>query len=234
VIANDFLSDIRAVVFDAVGTLIYPRPTAAEIYAEVGRRFGSRRKQEEIAERFGLAFQKEEAVDRVAGFRTSEERERLRWRRIVTEVLDDVSDSEACFQTLFQHFSRPQAWRCDQDAASTVQALARSGYLLGIATNYDHRLRSVVAGLTELSPIQNLVISSEVGWRKPAPQFFAAVSEVHQLPSQRILHVGDDALNDYEAARAAGMPAVLFSSKDAAEVEPRRQIRRLSELVESR
>jgi len=98
---------MRAVVFDAVGTLIYPQPPAAVVYARIGRQLGSRRTVEEIGARFAAAFQHEESFDRQGDFRTSEERELLRWQRIVAAVLDDVSgsDRQACFHKLFEHFS---------------------------------------------------------------------------------------------------------------------------------
>ena len=40
--AGALLGDARAVFFDAVGTLLHPDPSAAEVYAGVGRRYGSR------------------------------------------------------------------------------------------------------------------------------------------------------------------------------------------------
>ena len=95
----------RAVVFDAVGTLIHPDPPAAVVYSEVGKVFGSRLALDEIADRFRRAFAQQEEIDRVAGLHTSEEREVRRWRQIVRQVLDDVSDFESCFQQLFNHFS---------------------------------------------------------------------------------------------------------------------------------
>src|SRR5262245_11931759 len=104
-------SDIQAVVFDAVGTLIYPDPPAASVYEEVGRRFGSRLNVETIRARFVRAFEREEQFDVANELRTSETREEQRWRSIVRQVLDDVSDPEACFRALFKHFSRPEAWR---------------------------------------------------------------------------------------------------------------------------
>src|SRR5207245_9118818 len=125
-----------------------------------------------ITPRFIAAFAREEAIDYANRLRTSETREIERWRRIVGQVLDDVTDSDSCFRELFEHFSRPESWRCDPDAAATINILARHGYALGMASNYDQRLRSVVAGLTALRPLQHLVISSAVGWRKPATQFF--------------------------------------------------------------
>src|SRR5258707_6538414 len=85
---HPILQDIRAVVFDAVGTVIHPNPPAPVVYAEVGRRFGSRLAVPVITRRFRDAFQEEEALDVRLGFRTSEQRERERWRRIVARVLD--------------------------------------------------------------------------------------------------------------------------------------------------
>ena len=44
-------AEVQAIFFDAVGTLIFPQPTAAAIYAEVGRRHGSRLAIDEIRDR---------------------------------------------------------------------------------------------------------------------------------------------------------------------------------------
>jgi putative hydrolase of the HAD superfamily len=205
---------IRAIVFDAVGTLIHPRPAAPLVYAEIGRRFGSCLTTAVIAERFRKAFRQEEDVDRQHGYQTGEARELSRWRTIVASVLDDVSDREACFQALFAHFAHPDAWQCDPQGAAVIAALAKSGYLLGMASNYDGRLRTVAAGLPALDVLGFLVISSEVGWRKPAPEFFQALVRSAGLRAQEILHVGDDPGNDYVGARNAGLPAILFDADD--------------------
>lgn len=229
---NPLLHGVRAVVFDAVGTVIHPQPPAPILYAEVGRRFGSQRNAAEITPRFLAAFAREEALDYASGLQTSEAREVERWRRIVGQVLDDVAHPDACFQELFEHFSRPKAWRCDPDAAETIETLARRGYALGLASNYDQRLRSVVRGLTALKPLQQLLISSEIGWRKPAAPFFLAVCRAFELPSDQILYVGDDLANDYEGARAAGLRSVLFDPKEKCLGRVPLAIKTLSALVE--
>src|SRR5208282_1862494 len=131
--------------------------------------------------------------------------------RIVGSVLDDVGDPAACFRELFAHFSRPSAWRCDKDAGGVIEQMARQAYVLGVASNYDSRLRPVVAGLPALRPVQHLVISSEVGWRKAAKPFFESLCRTARLPAHQILLVGDDLVNDYEGARAAGLEAVLVA-----------------------
>src|ERR671922_2705786 len=107
---------IEAVVLDAVGTLLHPEPPAVQVYAEVGRRLGTRHTAEEIAARFEDAFGREDDVDIRSGLQTSEARELRRWANIVARVLDDVSDPVRCFQTLYNHFAAPSAWRCDAEA----------------------------------------------------------------------------------------------------------------------
>jgi putative hydrolase of the HAD superfamily len=217
--------------FDAVGTLIHPEPWAAAVYAAVGWRRGSRLPAEVITARFRAAFKEEEAADVRSGLRTSEAREAERWRRIVAAVLDDVADPDACFKELFVHFARPESWRCDQDADLVLRELVKRGYKLGMASNYDRRLRSVAAGFAELRPVRHLVISSEVGWRKPAGAFFAALAHAVGQPAEQIVLVGNDRGNDYEGARAAGLAAILYDPKDEAAATGLPRIRRLRELL---
>jgi putative hydrolase of the HAD superfamily len=228
-----FLSGIHAVVLDAVGTLIYPDPPAPIVYAQVGKRFGSRLDAEAVKTRFLRAFEQEDQIDRGLGWRTSEEREIERWRHIVARVLDDVNNPEGCFHTLFDHFSRPEAWRCQADAGRVLTELAERGFMLGMASNYDSRLRQVMAGKPELRAIQHVIISAEVGWRKPAREFFAAVCRNIGLPADQILVIGDDLVNDVQGAQAAGLRAIWFHPNwFEAPVDPEHDcIRKLTDLL---
>lgn len=199
-----------AIFFDAVGTLIHPYPPAPAVYAAVGRRFGSRLDGDAIAARFRDAFRRQEAIDRLAGWRTSEARELSRWRAIVVETLADAVDREGCFQALYAHFARPAAWRVDADAGPALRALAGRGWRVGLASNFDARLREVAAGLPELATVQTVVVSSEAGWRKPAGEFFQELGRRVGIALQEIVVVGDDPVNDYHGASAAGLAAILY------------------------
>jgi putative hydrolase of the HAD superfamily len=203
-------ASVRVVFFDAVGTLITPEPSAAGAYHDLGRRFGSRREPGEVRQAFGRAFARQEEQDATGEFRTDEAREVERWRNIVAEVLPDVADFESCFRALYEHFARPSAWRCDPEAGEVLRELQGRGYLVGVASNFDHRLRSVVAGLPDLTPVRHFVISSEVGWKKPARRFFEALATVSGYVPQQILLVGDDPDNDFRGATEAGLHALLL------------------------
>ena len=220
-----------AIFFDAVGTVIHPEPSVGDAYGMIGSRFGSRLAVEEVRCRFARAFKKQEAIDLARGHRTDEERERTRWQEIVAEVLDDVTDQEKCFQSLYDHFARAAAWRCDAQAARVIHELTRAGYRVGLATNFDHRLRAVAAGLPELAEVASLVISSEVGWKKPAASFFSRLCEQESLSPQEVLLVGDDPVNDLAGAQAAGLRALLLDTRSRAGVSTELRIGSLDQLL---
>jgi putative hydrolase of the HAD superfamily len=217
---------IRCVAFDAVGTLIHPSPPAAEAYHRFAVKFGSNLPAEEIARRFRAAFRATERGDidgddfsRAPRLATSEEIEFQRWKRIVTEVIDDIADCEGCFADLFRHFSLPESWGCFSDVAETLERLRRGGIRIALASNFDGRLHAVSDGISELRDVTCRVISSEVGYRKPSPQFFEAMLSRLNCRSDELLMVGDDRENDSEGAAVAGIPAVLINRKSPPAVD---------------
>ncbi len=228
---------MRAIFFDAVGTIIHPEPAAHLVYANVGRLFGSRHASQDIAQRFAQAFHQQEAIDRRHDWATSEERERERWQNIVSAVLDDIADPARCFACLYDHFRQPTSWRCEPGIAELFSALDAQGYLLGLASNFDERLFGLVESLTPLHHFVGhsrvtapVIVSSQVGSRKPAKEFFASMCSQAGFAAADILHVGDDPLNDYAGARAAGLQAVLFDPRGKHSNLAGRRIQDLHEL----
>ena len=200
---------IRAVFFDAVGTLLFPTPSATTMYAEVATQYGMTVDAKQVRSRLWTKFREEEELDRQAGWVTSERREQERWRNIVQHCLP--ASTEELFEELYLHFAQPQAWSLAPGTGEVLWQLSQRGYTVGLASNYDSRLSAVVAGHESLAPLrQNVVISSQVGWRKPAPQFFDAVVQSAKCDSADIVFVGDDLENDVAGATAAGMQVVLI------------------------
>lgn len=221
---------IRAVFFDAVGTLIVPDPPVAQAYAEAGRRHGCELPGDLVLQRFRQAFRDEARKDAILGGATSEERERQRWRAIVGNVFEHCSSVELIFTDLYDHFARPSAWRLTEGTGETLAELSRPGLTLGLASNFDHRQNAIANDLPELSQIKHRVISSEIGWLKPSPRFFEAVIVAASCPAAEIVFVGDDRINDYTGANAAGLQAVLFDPRPD-EIPGVVRIRRLTDLL---
>jgi putative hydrolase of the HAD superfamily len=202
---------IEGIVFDAVGTLIKPEPSVAAAYTAAARRQGVELEPEEVRARFQVHFQSDAIHAEQGVLSTDESTERRRWRQIVAGVLPELSDPDRAFDELWEHFSRPASWRCFADVAPAMTALQAMGVSVCVGSNFDGRLRGVVQGLPELAPwVDALVISSEVGYRKPHPSFFRAACEHLDLPPERVLCVGDDVENDVRGAIRAGLAGLLL------------------------
>jgi putative hydrolase of the HAD superfamily len=223
---------VRAVFFDAVGTLLFPEPSAPVVYAQTARRHGLDLTPAEVRTRFIAAYEREEAADAAAGWVTSEQRERARWYRIVTETLAGVADPRACYQHLFTHFASPLTWKLTPDAAGVLLALGRRGLVLGLGSNYDERLWPVLAGFPELDALkERVLISAAVGVRKPGADFFHKAAHSAGCGVSEVLFVGDDLENDYGGATAAGLSALLLDPHGRHAHVPQR-ITRLSEVLD--
>lgn len=204
------------ILFDAVGTVLRPEPAVAEAYAAAGRDFGSRLKRAEIDARFRTVFAAEKQADlRDNAGRTHEPRERERWRAIVAAVFDDVDAArhDALFDVLWNHFAQPENWRAFDEVGSTLTRLAAAGHTLGIASNFDSRLAPIAAALVPEIPRERVFVSSLVGFRKPAVEFFRACER--RLAEQCCVTdsftlVGDDLDEDFHGAAAAGWNAILL------------------------
>jgi putative hydrolase of the HAD superfamily len=72
----------------------------------------------------------------------------------------------------------------------------------------DARLHDVCRDLPPLDRCELRFVSSEVGFAKPDPRFFAAIAERLSASPQELLLVGDDPRCDYEPALAAGWQAL--------------------------
>lgn len=199
------LDGIRWVLFDAVGTLIYPDPPVADVYYAAGQQFGSRLSIHEIRQRFAAAL----TANYSGGGPTNETNERQRWRSIVSHVISDVADArEAIYEHLWEHFARPQHWRLYDDVAETLSELRRRGFQLGIASNFDARLTGIVEGHLALKPCEAVFVSSKVGYTKPDARFFRAIEKRLGIDPAQIALVGDDEVSDVQGATAAGWRAV--------------------------
>jgi putative hydrolase of the HAD superfamily len=237
------VKQFRWIVFDAVGTLIEATPGVATAYRDVGRRFGADLSLDEVRQRFRAAFAQTETRDLgdtvkstgQRGIETSEEIEEQRWRRIVAEVLPEASDLEACFQELFEHFSRPESWRCFEDVTPCFDWLRGTDSRLAVASNFDARLHIICDRLPPLPALERRFVSSEVGFRKPAPEFFEVVLEALECRADEVLFVGDDLTNDIVGPRSVGMPAVLLDrgqAPDGCQTDDVLRIRSLTELID--
>jgi len=202
---------IKAVVFDAVGTVLHPVDGAPKVYAETAAKYGIIDTPAAILARFREAYLVEEEIDRLNHWLTDEAREVRRWQAIVAAALPG-SPAE-CFEELYRHFAKPEAWFAPPEAQAVFAELKERNLGVGLGSNYDSRLLTVIAGRPELRALRSKVfVSSIVGSRKPGRDFFSAVAADFRCNFEEIAFVGDDLKNDYEGAAQAGMCPILLDA----------------------
>lgn len=203
-------SHTKAILLDAVGTVMLPKKPVADIYAEVGQRFGMSIAKQQIEQRFRQAFAREALMDKANQGRTTPQRERERWQAIVAEVFELPLGQSELFETLWEWFAQPDTWQVFPDVEPALRALSDRGWPIYLASNFDARLHALVQGLPELHAVRACFISSEIGWAKPFPDFFKGISLRLDLPLAQMLLVGDHHEHDRAGALAVGLPVLLI------------------------
>ena len=107
-----------------------------------------------------------------------------------------------------------------------LEELRAAGLRLAVISNWDERLARVLAGLGLASYFEAIHASAVVGVEKPHRKIFETALAGLGMPAERVLHVGDSALDDVEGARAVGLHALWLVRDGAGDLA------RLTELPE--
>lgn len=202
---------IRAVFFDAGGTLLKPYPSVGHVYSRVARRYGVQVSPADINRTFirvWKLFQKKAPL----GKQTAK-RERNWWRGIVTRVMGPHMTKkvfEPYFREVYELFARPACWRLFPDAFPTLKALEKKGYILGIISNWDSRLHRICIGLGLTRYVDFVLASAVEGVGKPQRAIFKRALTLAGVSAGEALHVGDSQKDDLRGARGAGLHALLL------------------------
>ena len=203
---HELLVGVDTVVFDVVGTLLEPAPSVSEAYKECAEKFGCSLPVGEIAQRFSIAWERQESLDaqNKPAFTTNRRREYDRWRQIVFDVFEDSPVADKIFEDLWIHFGKPSSWQPVDQGCRLLETVREFGIEVAVASNFDERLLELAKHIEPLNGIEKIFASSELGWRKPAPQFFQAVESRLQKEPESLLLIGDDPRLDIAAAKVAG------------------------------
>ena len=104
--------------------------------------------------------------------------------------------------------------RLDAAALHVLQTLQRSKKL-ALISNFDHppHVHSVLRKLGLTHFFDSVVISAEVGIKKPDPRIFDSALEQTGMKPEEVVYVGDTE-DDTEAARAAGIVPILIQTEN--------------------
>lgn len=211
---------LKLCTFDVTNTLLKFKMTVGEQYAKVGRIYGVDRDPAQIT----AAFQQHWKVMNTdypnfgcsVGL-TSQDW----WRRIIhkTFSVDDgrlTSKQLDCITShLYDIYKNNVCWELVPGALPLLQHLKKKNVSMGVISNFDERLESVLSAYDINSYFNFVIASYVVRVAKPDKKIFdLALTYSPGIMTSNALHIGDDIKLDYEAAKNAGWNALLICDKN--------------------
>jgi len=205
------MKGVRAILFDAGGTLIHIDGERVCLAAGLDWE----------PERFPTAHAA--AVSAVRAFvlaspaSTDAERLPMFLDRMLTDLglADAPARSQAARRVAAEH-RRANLWsRAGGGAAETLAELSARGYRLAVVSNADGRVRALLEEAGVASRLELVIDSAEVGVEKPDPRIFHAATRRLGLEPEACAYVGDIYEIDVEGARRAGLRAILVGDGPA-------------------
>ena len=201
-------AQLKAIFFDAVGTLFYLTHSVGHHYALVGREVGLHLDADKLDHAFASAWKQKPPRPPIDGPRPDDDKGW--WRELVDLVLDQAApslnelDRDNFFEVAYEHFAEPGVWELYAEAAEVLQKLS-SRFALAVVSNFDGRLRFILEHLCASKFFRDVFISSELGADKPDPEIYRRALKLIRLKPNEVLHVGDDPERDWRGATAAGL-----------------------------
>ena len=209
-----------AVFFDVGNTLLRPHPSVGLVCAEVLLSAGHVRSLADIEALLPMVDDYYEDRYRADDtFWTSDEGAADVWVGMYSLLCRRLglpeSEAPVLARAVYDSFGSPERWQAYADVAPAFERLRARGTYVGIISNWDTRLESILHGIGLGCLIDTVVCSAVEGLHKPDPRIFELACARAGISPDRSAHVGDHMYADVVGARAAGMFPVLIDRHGA-------------------
>jgi putative hydrolase of the HAD superfamily len=207
---------IKAIFFDAVGTLFYLTKTVGDHYAFVAEEVGLKLNAKKLDAAFYSAWKQMPPRQAIDGPRENDDKDW--WRELTGVVLEEAAptldelDRDNFFEVAYEHFAEAGVWELYPEVVDVLEQL-RPRFELAIVSNFDGRLRVILERLGISKYFRHVFVSSEIGADKPDPEIFCRALKFLDLQPGHVLHVGDDPERDWTAATDAGLSIFQLDRK---------------------
>jgi REG-2-like HAD superfamily hydrolase len=218
--------NIQAISLDAMGTIIFLKRSAQEVYGEILRDLGYdsqkiipltrdpglfRRYWKEAERRLPLSFLSEH-VDRFAHY---QETLYAFWGLIFRVMFEDLKlpqiEITRAVKAAYLRFGQTDLWAVESTLTELVEFCAGEKVNLFITSNWDFRLPKILKDLGIEPIFRQIITSALVGYEKPSEKIFHYLASAAGCAPAQILHVGDRVEDDVLGAERAGLRAALYS-----------------------
>uniref|UniRef100_A0A1B0CDC3 Putative reg-2-like protein n=1 Tax=Lutzomyia longipalpis TaxID=7200 RepID=A0A1B0CDC3_LUTLO len=216
------LNRFRLITFDITDTLLRFKTAPAVQYVKAASKHGySNVDQTQIANNFSRLFRQMTEKYPIFGYHHPQEIKGWRdwWRQLVIGVFEashaniPAADLERIANYLIECFETSECWQRCSSAKHLVDDIQKVGKIIGVITNSDPRIRSVIRNL-QLPEFDFITCSYEVGFQKPSHEIFDAAVQLagQDVQSSESLHVGNTPHLDYLGAHSAGWTSILITN----------------------
>lgn len=227
-VRDDALRDVTHVFLDVGGTLVYPEPSAADIFYNVLAARGYAMDRDRIAL---LLRTPETIVTLIRPFPAGQEG--TFFREVNARIIEHLGlePEPDVLDAIHAEYEKGVAWKVYPEAAGILKSLRREGYHLGVISNASHSLPAILQKLGLAEYFDTITYSFDVGAEKPDIRIFRRAVAQANVMEERCVHVGDSFEADYLGARRAGLHAVLVC-RDGEPPAPCPLIRSLEALLD--
>jgi putative hydrolase of the HAD superfamily len=224
---------IKALFFDAGGTLLKPYPSVGDVYSRHAKRYGCEADPENLNRIFYSLWNHRNGL---ASLQTgvSEKEEKSWWRTLVWEVFEQVGGIEGFnefFEDLYYSFASKDTWRVFDEVSEVLAKIKKRGIYLAIISNWDSRLFHICSSLGLDRYFDAIFASASVGFAKPDPRIFQKALDTAGVLPEEALHVGDSLEDDYYGAQAVGLRAYFLDRSGKSKYPEVPTIQNLRDLV---
>lgn len=210
----------KVILLDAVGTLFGVKGSVGEVYSQLARDFDIVVDAEILNQKFYQSFKAAPPpVFPGTSWDDLPQRE-FDWWRIITVntfrmagVLKDFSDFGVFFSELYLHFGSAEPWFVYPDVFSALKSWQTQGIELGILSNFDSRIYSVLQHLELSDYFKYVTIATQVSAAKPDTRIFGIALAKHNCRPDEAWHIGDSIAEDYQGAKNAGLRGIWINRK---------------------
>jgi putative hydrolase of the HAD superfamily len=206
---------VRAVLLDAMGTLVELEPPAPRLRAELRERAGLELTEAEAQAAIleEIAFYRvhhREGHDRASLFAL-----RRRCAEALRAALPDAG-RDLPLATVTEALMGALQFRAYPEASAALERLREAGVRCVVVSNWDVSLHAVLHRIGLARLVSGTITSAELGASKPSPGPFRHALTIAGVPAHDAVMVGNSVAEDVDGARAAGVAPVLLVRGGAA------------------
>ncbi|WP_455367917.1 HAD family hydrolase [[Eubacterium] cellulosolvens] len=237
---------LKAVAFDLIGTLVHVMPQRERMIRALKRTL---KEKGLVLDEFDRVYEK--AITKYRTIRQERLKE-VNSCTFITDTLEKIGQQEMkeslicdCVQAYFKpYLDSIMILKGTHD----VLTMLKERYSLGVITNFtcSNIVKSSLEKMQLLEFFDHVVVSCEVGWRKPHPKIFQIYLKKTKVKSREAVFIGDDLRRDIFGAQKVGMKAILISAgitptedyyyhmqSDVVGIKPDHQIKSLTQLPQA-